>query len=303
MKTASATFITALAEDLTFLCRVWEITLASAAVYRFTDLPQDITVLGDVYTSDPGITVSAVQQDASGTSQNATLSIVLEESSITEVDIRAGRLDNATFVLSAVSWVNTDACGPITLMQGTLSDVEFDDKGLCEIQIRGLLSGINPNNIGNEAYSKPCRARLGDSRCTKDLASVSVACTVGSVSLTQPGVFSTADIVGVETDGYFALGRVLWLTGDNAGRIDDCANSDATSGEVQMNFAPPYTVQVGDTFTLEPGCDKKMSTCKDKFNNLINFRGEALAPPPGKNPLSQFTTGFAVPNYQPAPQV
>jgi len=32
-------------------------------------------------------------------------------------------------------------------------------------------------------------------------------------------------------------------------------------------------VQVGDTYTAKPGCDKSAEICKTKFDNFINFGG------------------------------
>jgi hypothetical protein len=31
---------------------------------------------------------------------------------------------------------------------------------------------------------------------------------------------------------------------------------------------------VGDTFDLQPGCDKARETCRDTFSNIVNFQGE-----------------------------
>ena len=32
-------------------------------------------------------------------------------------------------------------------------------------------------------------------------------------------------------------------------------------------------IQVGDTFTVTTGCDKRFATCLNRFNNAVNFRG------------------------------
>jgi uncharacterized phage protein (TIGR02218 family) len=38
-------------------------------------------------------------------------------------------------------------------------------------------------------------------------------------------------------------------------------------------------IQVGDTYSLIPGCKKRFSTdCVAKFNNGVNFRGEPHVP-------------------------
>ncbi len=44
-------------------------------------------------------------------------------------------------------------------------------------------------------------------------------------------------------------------------------------------FLPmPSIVAIGDNYSLRPGCDKKFSTCKDRYNNVKNFRGEPNVP-------------------------
>jgi uncharacterized phage protein (TIGR02218 family) len=40
----------------------------------------------------------------------------------------------------------------------------------------------------------------------------------------------------------------------------------------------PYTIETGDRFTIVAGCDKSSKTCIEKFNNIINFRGEPDVP-------------------------
>jgi uncharacterized phage protein (TIGR02218 family) len=37
-------------------------------------------------------------------------------------------------------------------------------------------------------------------------------------------------------------------------------------------------IAIGDTYTIREGCDKNFSTCKNKFSNHLNFRGEPHIP-------------------------
>ena len=37
--------------------------------------------------------------------------------------------------------------------------------------------------------------------------------------------------------------------------------------------AMPQAIAEGDTFTVTAGCDKRFATCRDKFANVVNFRG------------------------------
>jgi hypothetical protein len=52
----------------------------------------------------------------------------------------------------------------------------------------------------------------------------------------------------------------------------------STSDLLLMAEAFPFDVQVGDTALVEAGCDRLIGTCKTKFDNVINFRGEPYVP-------------------------
>ena len=35
----------------------------------------------------------------------------------------------------------------------------------------------------------------------------------------------------------------------------------------------PEPIAAGDTFNVTAGCDKRFATCRDRFDNAVNFRG------------------------------
>jgi hypothetical protein len=46
------------------------------------------------------------------------------------------------------------------------------------------------------------------------------------------------------------------------------------AGTSFLHLPMPYDIQVGDTFTVVPGCRKRRTEdCIVKFNNIVNFRG------------------------------
>lgn len=79
-------------------------------------------------------------------------------------------------------------------------------------------------------------------------------------------------------DGWFDLGVLRWLTGNNAGKNCEVSSWTQTDGVVTLFLPLYYDIQVGDTFEVFPGCNKRVSTCNDKFDNVINFRGEPYVP-------------------------
>lgn len=114
--------------------------------------------------------------------------------------------------------------------------------------------------------------------CTVDTL---VAAAYGDTHVQQFTVTPTlADFVPVPTGGsnYFTGGRVLWLTGDNAGLGVEVKSFDAATSAITL-FLPMWDdIQVGDTLTLEVGCDKLRDTCHNKFFNIVNMRGEPFLP-------------------------
>jgi len=63
------------------------------------------------------------------------------------------------------------------------------------------------------------------------------------------------------------------------------------SGRVELYEAMPYTMQVGDVFSIRPGCLKRLDEdCASKFDNTDNFRGEPFVP--GTDQVSKIG-GFA----------
>src|SRR5208282_842282 len=78
------------------------------------------------------------------------------------------------------------------------------------------------------------------------------------------------------TSGYFDNGVVTWLTGNNAGLSMEVQSY--VPGQVILFQPMPYLIQVGDTYTISAGCDYSFATCKARFNNVLNFRGEPYVP-------------------------
>lgn len=100
--------------------------------------------------------------------------------------------------------------------------------------------------------------------------------------------------------GDFDYGILTWLNGENQGRsmeVKSFVNSGfgvpvtaGSGGAIFDLFLPmPSPIQVNDSFSVNRGCDYMFSTCRDKFDNVNNFRGEPHIPTPeqsAQNPRS-----------------
>lgn len=78
------------------------------------------------------------------------------------------------------------------------------------------------------------------------------------------------------TSGYFDYGVMTMTSGANNGLSMEVKSY--VVGQITLQLPFPYTVVAGDTYSLTAGCDRSFSTCKDRFNNVVNFRGEPYVP-------------------------
>lgn len=69
---------------------------------------------------------------------------------------------------------------------------------------------------------------------------------------------------------WFAKGRLLWLTGNNATQRMKIYSDDG-SGTIVLEEDCYTDIQVGDTFLIDAGCRKRINTdCSTKFDNTYN---------------------------------
>lgn len=261
---------TALQQPTTYLCRIWQITLVNGDVYTFTDTNRDIVSLGVTFVYDPGIKVSAIAAATTGRDNNASATIREATAFLSLAEVRQGALDNAEFSLWLIDWRDPDHYGRVERFAGMVSHVSFKDKGYITLELTGDIRNGGNTRIG-EVYSRTCRALLGDNRCKVDLDAMAVDFTVTNVTDGGYTVHAAA-LVGTATD-YYKFGRITWLTGANTGHGDEIKTSDV-AGTATLMYTPRNVVSVGDTGKITPGCDKAVETCGNKFNNLLNFRGE-----------------------------
>ncbi len=189
----------------------------------------------------------------------------LTDDSVREADLRAGRYDGARVTSFLVDWTQPGA-GVLTLAAGTIGAVGATD-GAFTAELRTAAAELEA--VPLERYSPTCRARLGDARCRVDLARHTLVATVTTISGTTVGIGAAL------TPGAYQYGRARVLTGAAAGleaRIDASDAATPTLGATVVGLA------AGASIELREGCDKRFATCRDRFANVVNFRGEPHIP-------------------------
>lgn len=269
MKPLSTELQTHLQGEVLTLAHCWKITRRDATVLGFTSHDQDIVYDSVTYYSSPGFTPSDITSNAELAVDHLDVEAVLDSSFMTEADIMAGLYDFAQLEVFLLNYRDLTQ-GALNLRTGWIGEVTVG-RGYFVAEVRGLMQSLS-QHIG-ELYSPSCRAKLGDSRCQVNMSGYTVTGTVTSVS--NQRVF--ADSSRSEASGYFDFGKITFTSGANAGlsmEVKEFLQGDA----IRLMLPMPHAITIGDTYSLQAGCDKTLSTCASRFSNAVNFRGEPHVP-------------------------
>lgn len=248
--------------DLTTLAFCWRLDRRDGVSLGFTSHDRDMTIEGLPYRAAPGMLPSAISLSDGFDVDTLDITGALSDAAIRDVDLAAGRWDGAVVRLFAIDW--TDPAQPaLPLTRGELGDVEIRD-GRFTAELRGPTALLERPAV--ELTSPECRAELGDRRCRVDMAGRRRTVRIVAVSGSTTIVVDTAD------GGDCGYGRLRWIDGPNAG-LTSAIRSGADQ-EIRLREPPPFAVRAGDYVEIGEGCDKAFETCRDRFRNSANFRGE-----------------------------
>lgn len=271
-RTASGALDAKLDDTSTTLCRIWTITRPDNTVVRLTDADKDVEFESNTYLAAQGFTVSTIMVAAGDPIQGMELVMPASSGAVSGPDVDAGLYDGSECIMTIIDR-EAPAGGSMVVFGGTIGQ-SAHSRSLDEITL-SVTGKFNTGRIVDvENWSSTCRADLGDARCTVDIDALKHTGTVSAVT----SQFTFEDNTLTAADDDFALGLVHWLTGDNAGLAFEVKGNVSADDTVTLFTPAPFTIQVGDTFDLFPGCDKSLSTCRDVYDNVINFQGEPFIP-------------------------
>lgn len=268
---------TELAAELTTLAICWQIIRNDGVALGFTTHDRPLLIGGMRYESAPGMAPSAIVSTDNLEIDTMEVAGALSVGSITKADLGAGRFDGASVGLFMVDWQNPNA-GKQFLASGTLGTIQAGngpDAGF-SATLLGPTTALSAIQI--ETFSPECRAELGDWRCRVSMRNRTTRLVVFSADGEHIGV-DPADAV-VASD--YLAGELRVLDGPFAGiERKIIAVADAI-----LSLDEPLAIAAGTQVQLREGCDKRFSTCVDRFGNALNFRGEPHVP--GGDLLTRF---------------
>lgn len=275
MRILSGSLKAKLQGGVTTLCWCWRIERRDGAILGFTDHDGDLTFGGVTYRAKGGFQPGEIRSELGFTVDAGSIAGALDSEVLTEADLAAGKYDDAEVVCLRVDWSAPD--DRVGVWRGEIGEIRRGET-FFEAELRG--PGHRLTQTTGRVYSRRCDCELGDARCGLDVGGAASTAS-GAVTQAVSARSFRASGLGDHASGDFARGRLRWTGGANDGAAFGVA---AHRGDmIELETAPAQPVAPGDTFSIVVGCDKKLSTCRDRFNNAVNFRGFPFIP--GNDPL------------------
>ncbi len=191
---------------------------------------------------------------------------------VSAADVEAGLFDNADVTMFLVNW-RAPNDGQRVMRAGWVGNVVRTAEGAYRTELRGLTQALT-QTIGR-TLGVGCDAELGDSRCKFNLATVTHTGSVTAI-VSERRTFTVSIDGGPLTAGLLVGGKITFNTGLNNGYSKEVRDDDP---DIRVFDKFPKDVEVGDEFTVTQGCPKTLAACRDRFSNLVNYRGPMVFAP------------------------
>jgi uncharacterized phage protein (TIGR02218 family) len=265
MKTLSPALAAHLAEECSTLAYLVRITRSDGIKLGFTSHDMDLTINDLIYRADSAFNPSALVSTTKLSTDNLSINGVLSNDAIAEADLAAGRYDRARCDVYVCNWADLSQ-GVLQLRRGWLGEVT-QHAGRYTAELRGL-HDLLQHEFG-EHYTAECRHELGDSGCGVNLTALTVNGTVTD----SIDARSFVDTAQTAPTGRFNYARLQWLSGANQGLAMEVKAWDVATKTFTL-WLPMATIpQIGDSYAVHTGCDKRFVTCRETFSNGVNFGG------------------------------
>ena len=259
-----------LAGETTTLAHCWRLARADGVVLGFTDHDRDIAFGGVVYAAATGLEAGERTAELGFAVGGGEAAGALTSVAITGDDIMAGRYDSARVEIWLVDWQEPQH--RLLLDIGSIGEVSRSDHAFTA-ELRSVMHRLDETRGG--VYRAACAADLGDARCGVNLDRPEMR---AAATVTTPGDGRSSfrcDELASYVSGWFTHGRLVWTSGANAGAALAVKLHHAVAGVVELLLwgETVQPIAASDGFTVTAGCDRSLECCRDRFANVVNFRG------------------------------
>lgn len=238
-------------------------------VYHFTSADENISYNGDTYVAVENLKSTQIGISEESLTQPLTITLPRDNPLA---------LKWLTFVPPRTVWIRissyhrTEIGTPevVIMWQGKIRGVKWS-LNEAELSCQPIDSAFSRNGL-RRTYATPCQHLLYDSRtCKVPLDSYKKNATITAINgttLTSPGFITLPDDTTVAPLGWWVTGFLQ--TSDLQLRMITAHTNGGIDIEVLTGIE---TLSPGDTVLITAGCDRKYTTCLNKFNNVVNHGG------------------------------
>lgn len=269
MRTIPAGLQAHLDGEVTTLCNAWRVTRLDGTVMGFTDHDHDLSFGGLTYLAASGFAASEAEDGNGLAAEGGDVSGGFSADTIRAEDLSAGRYDGAKVDVYTVNW--QAPWQHLLLRSAELGEVRREG-GLFRVELRRLTHRLD--QVRGRIYSRHCDAVLGDARCGLNVDVPAFRATA-TVSAVPDDMHVRVTGLSGFAERFFRYGVLTFESGAAKGLAADIEDHRVAGGEAELTLWLPMAAEiaVGDTLQVTAGCDKRFSTCKEKFGNGLNFQG------------------------------
>ncbi|MDP9991960.1 putative phage protein (TIGR02218 family) [Variovorax boronicumulans] len=274
-KTVSIPLKAEYAKGTTTIARCWRFERRDGEVVTVTTCARDLLINGEVYRSKEGVNPTSIAQEASSAVSNSDVTGTMAAESVSEAELFAGLWDGAFVSVFEVNYRDL-SMGTMQLQSGSIGDVKAG-RSAFTAEVRGLTQRLQ--KVVGRVYTAGCPWVFGSigsayvPACNIDLGPLTVTGTVTSAASLR----DFTDSALAQPSDYFGAGLITMTSGENENVQMEVYSFDA--GRFVLHLPLPYTVAVGDTYSVTPGCRKRFTEdCRNKWANTNNFGGFPQVP-------------------------
>lgn len=245
---------------------------------HFTNFDHDIIFDGNVFLANKivitresmklvlGVEVDPLQIKLSAPSDYTVFSGVNLSAALT-----AGVFDGARVKLQK-AFINDDTsvAGAIHMFSGRVSETTISRLDI-DMTIKSDLELLNIQ-MPRSLYQPSCVHTLFNADCALNKPDYVESSVVGSSAI------NSINCVLSNPAGYYDLGVVVFTSGVLNNQSKTIKSWDG-SKLTFLNLIGQLPA-INDTFIVYPGCNKTIDTCKNKYDNLVHFKGFPYIPSP-----------------------
>jgi len=267
MLSLSASLQAKLDQRATTVCHCWRIARRDGTILGFTDHDRDLAFNATTFRAHTGLSASEAEATLGLAVTTTEAAGALSADSLSESDLLNGLYDGASVEIWLVDW---NAVEDRTLLDvASIGEVRRGEHAF-SAELRSTAHVFDQQQ--GRTFQRGCDADLGDARCKVDLAAFSIG---GAVVASDGGVLRL-DLNSALPTGYLTGGTLRFLQGGNAGATFVVKSHRQETGArvtIELWSPPGAPVVAGQTVLVTAGCDKSVTSCRDKFSNIANFRG------------------------------